>query len=244
MKTSLLVLASLVATGLALPVAAQDSKAPPPAAAGPPIQDPLAQAAYAIGLNLGMSLRRDGVDMDPRMILRGYQDGVAGAKPALSDDQMKAAVNQLQASVQASRQEKAAKAAEKNKADGAAFLKANAAKPGVVTLPSGLQYQIVKAGTGPMPKADDTVYANYTGTLIDGTVFDSSQSHGGPASFPVSGVIKGWTEALQRMPVGSKWRLFVPPELAYGDRGAGNGAIGPGAVLVFDVELVSIQPRA
>lgn len=244
MKTSLLVLASLLASGLTSSVAAQTAKAPPPTAADPgALQGPAAQAAYAIGLNIGMSLRRDGVAVDPRTIARGLEDGLTGAKPALTEDQMRSAVTQLQASVQARQQEKAALTARTNKTEGAAFLKANAAKPGVVSLPSGLQYQILKAGTGPTPKADDTVLCNYRGTLTDGAEFDSSQAHGGPASFNVSGVIKGWTEALQRMPVGSKWRLVVPADLAYGDKGAGAD-IGPGAVLVFEVELLSIQPKA
>jgi FKBP-type peptidyl-prolyl cis-trans isomerase FklB len=244
MKRSLLLLAGLLASGLAFPVAAQDGKAPPGAAAdGGSLQDPAAQAAYAIGVNIGTSMRGQGVEVDPRILARGLQDGLAGAKPALTRAQMEAAINQLQASAEARQHEKAAQAAQTNKAEGAAFLKANAGKPGVVTLPDGLQYQIVKAGTGPTPKGADTVSVNYRGALIDGKEFDSSQSHGGPASFAVSGVIKGWTEALQRMPVGSKWRLFVPAELAYGDKGAGPD-IGPGAVLVFDVELLSIQPQA
>jgi FKBP-type peptidyl-prolyl cis-trans isomerase len=202
----------------------------------------LAQAAYALGLNIGAALKRDGVPVDPRVISRGIQDGLSGAKPALTDEQMHAALAKVQTDVQARRQAEAAQASAANKTEGAAFLKANAAKPGVVTLPDGLQYQILKTGTGPMPKADDTVQVNYRGTLVNGTEFDSSQSHGGPATFPVTGVIKAWTEALQRMPVGSKWRLVVPSELGYGERGAGGG-IGPGAVLVFEVELVGIQPK-
>jgi FKBP-type peptidyl-prolyl cis-trans isomerase FklB len=203
----------------------------------------VSQAAYAIGLNIGVNLRRDGVAADLRLIMRGLQDGVSGAKPALTDDQMRAALTQVQADVETRRQEKAAQAAQTNKAEGAAFLKANAAKPGVVSLPDGLQYEILKAGTGPTPKAADTVLCNYRGTLIDGTVFDSSDLHGGPSSFNVSGVVKGWTEALQRMPVGSKWRLVVPAGLAYGEKGAGRD-IGPNAVLVFEIELLSIQPKA
>jgi FKBP-type peptidyl-prolyl cis-trans isomerase FklB len=243
MKASLLVIAGLLAVSFTSSVAAQETKPPPAAAAADPLQDTTAQASYAIGLNIGMSMRRDGVPVDPRAIARGLQDGLAGAKAALTEDQMHAAVAQLQASVQAHRQEKAAQAAQINKAEGAAFLKANAAKPGVVSLPSGLQYEVLKAGAGPTPKADDTVLCNYRGTLIDGAEFDNSQAHGGPASFSVSGVIKGWTEALQRMPVGSKWRLVVPANLAYGEKGAGAD-IGPNAVLVFEVELLSIQPKA
>ncbi|HLZ83308.1 MAG TPA: FKBP-type peptidyl-prolyl cis-trans isomerase [Caulobacteraceae bacterium] len=236
MKTSLLALAGLL-------VVAGSARAAGPDPLPDPLHDPTAQAAYAIGLNIGASLRRDGVAVDPATVARGLQDGLNGAKPALTEDQMRAAVAQLKASVDARQQAKSAQAAQTNKAEGAAFLKANAAKPGVVSLPSGLQYQVLKAGTGAKPKADDTVLCNYRGTLIGGAEFDSSDAHGGPASFSVGGVIKGWTEALQRMPVGSKWRLFVPAELAYGDKGAGPD-IGPGAVLVFDVELLSIQPKA
>jgi len=121
-----------------------------------------------------------------------------------------------------------------------AFLEANKTKEGVVTLPSGLQYKVLQAGTGPKPAATDTVVCNYRGTLLDNTEFDSSYKRGQPATFPVGGVIKGWTEALQLMPVGSKWQLFIPADLAYGDRGAG-GQIGPGATLIFEVELLSIQ---
>jgi FKBP-type peptidyl-prolyl cis-trans isomerase len=130
-----------------------------------------------------------------------------------------------------------------NKKAGDAFLAANKAKDGVVTLPSGLQYKIITAGTGPKPSATDTVVCNYRGTLIDGKEFDASAKHGGPASFPVNGVIKGWTEALQLMPVGSKWQLFIPPDLAYGAQGAGAD-IGPNATLVFDVELLSIKDKS
>ena len=131
---------------------------------------------------------------------------------------------------------------ETNKKDGDAFLAANKTKPGVVTLPSGLQYKILTTGTGPKPTATDSVVCNYRGTLIDGTEFDSSYKRGQPATFPVNGVIKGWTEALQLMPVGSKWQLFVPPDLAYGTRGAGN-EIPPNSTLIFEVELQSIQAK-
>ena len=139
-------------------------------------------------------------------------------------------------------EEKRLALAENNKKDGAAFLAANATKPGVVTLPSGLQYKILSPGTGPKPTATDSVICNYRGTLLDNTEFDSSYKRGQPATFPVGGVIKGWTEALQLMPVGSKWQLFIPTDLAYGDRGAGAD-IGPGATLIFEVELLSIQGK-
>ncbi len=200
---------------------------------------PQAQASYAIGLSIGGNLRTDGVTLDPDAFLRGVRDALANAKPALTADQMNAAVDKLQAEIATRRNEKMAAAAEANQAEGAAFLKANGAKPGVVTLPSGLQYQILTAGKGPKPTAADTVMCNYRGTLIDGKEFDASASHGGPASLPVGGVIPGWTEALELMPVGSKWRLFVPSDLAYGPQGAGDD-IGPNATLIFEIELLSI----
>jgi FKBP-type peptidyl-prolyl cis-trans isomerase len=150
---------------------------------------------------------------------------------------------ELQANLRKAQMEKMQKAGEKNKKEGETFLTANKAKPGVVTLPSGLQYKILQAGTGPKPTATDSVSCNYRGTLIDGTEFDSSYKRGQATTFPVSGVIKGWTEALQLMPVGSKWQLFVPASLAYGDRAA-SALIGPDATLIFDVELVSIQDKS
>jgi len=244
MKTSALVLASFLASSLALSAAAQDAKAPPEAATPVPdaLKDPTAQASYAIGLSIGAGLRRDAVTVDPAMLAQGVKDAVSGSKPLLSEDQMRAALTRLQADVQAAHQAKVEHAAETNKAEGAAFLKTNGAKPGVTTLPSGLQYEVLTTGTGKKPTADDTVLCNYRGTLLDGTEFDSSYKRGAPDTFPVSGVIKGWTEVLQKMPVGSKWRIYVPSELGYGEKGAGAD-IGPNAVLIFDIELLSIQPR-
>jgi FKBP-type peptidyl-prolyl cis-trans isomerase FklB len=139
-------------------------------------------------------------------------------------------------------QAKRSEESDANKKTGEEFLAANKSKDGVVALPSGLQYKILTAGTGAKPTASDSVECNYRGTLINGTEFDSSSKHGGPATFPVSGVIKGWTEALQLMPVGSKWQLFVPSDLAYGERGAG-GDIGPNETLIFEVELLSIKSK-
>jgi FKBP-type peptidyl-prolyl cis-trans isomerase FklB len=221
---------ALVAIGAA-PAFAQDSSARPA-----PTQ---AQTSYALGLNMGSGLRANGVAIDPEAFLKGVQDAIADRKPALSPDEMKAALSQLQADVQAYRVQKLAQAAAANKAQGEAFLKANGAKPGVTTLPSGLQYQVLTAGAGSKPKPSDTVLCNYRGVLIDGTEFDSSASHGGPANLRVDSVIAGWSEALQLMPTGSKWRLFVPSALAYGERGAGDD-IGPDATLIFDIELLSI----
>jgi FKBP-type peptidyl-prolyl cis-trans isomerase FklB len=198
--------------------------------------------SYAIGMNMGRSLKAQPVDVDPAIVARGLKDALSGAKLALTDDEAKAVLTELQGEVQKAQEAKMSQLSDANKKEGTAFLAANKAKQGVTTLPSGLQYKIEKEGTGPKPAASDTVVCNYRGTLIDGKEFDSSYKRGQPASFPVSGVIKGWTEALQLMPVGSKWDLYVPAELAYGDRGAGPD-IGPGATLIFEVELLSIQGK-
>jgi FKBP-type peptidyl-prolyl cis-trans isomerase FklB len=196
--------------------------------------------SYAIGLNVGKSLHRDDIDVDPKIVVQGLQDAMAGGAVLLTDDQIKTVMTDLQNQVRQKQEEKRQALAESNKKDGAAFLAANATKPGVVTLPSGLQYKVLTAGTGAKPTATDSVICNYRGTLLNDTEFDSSYKRG-PATFPVSGVIKGWTEALQLMPVGSKWQLFIPADLAYGERG--REPIGPNATLVFDLELLSIQPK-
>jgi FKBP-type peptidyl-prolyl cis-trans isomerase FklB len=202
------------------------------------------KASYAIGLNIGKSMHKDSVDVDTAILLRGLKDGLAGAKPLLTDDEARAAMVALQADLRKKQEEKMLVQGEANKKEGEAFLAANKTKDGVVTLPSGLQYKILTEGTGPKPAATDTVVCNYKGTLIDNTEFDSSYKRGQPATFPVSGVIKGWTEALQLMQVGSKWQLFIPSDLAYGARGGPGGGIGPNATLVFEVELMSIQAKA
>jgi FKBP-type peptidyl-prolyl cis-trans isomerase len=202
------------------------------------------KASYAIGLNIGKSMHKDSVEVDTSILLRGLKDGLAGSKPLLTDDEARAAMVTLQTDLRKKQEEKMLVQGEANKKDGEAFLAENKTKDGVVTLPSGLQYKILKEGTGPKPTATDTVVCNYKGTLLDNTEFDSSYKRGQPATFPVGGVIKGWTEALQLMPVGSKWELFIPSELAYGARGGPGGGIGPNATLVFEVELMSIQPKA
>ena len=196
--------------------------------------------SYAIGLNVGKSLHRDSIEVEPKFVLQGIEDALGNGKLLLTDDQIRTVMTDLQTQVRQQQEAKRLALAESNKKDGAAFLAANATKEGVVTLPSGLQYKILVAGTGPKPSANDTVVCNYRGTLLDNTEFDSSYKRGQPMTFRVGGVIKGWTEALQLMPVGSKWQLFIPPDLAYGDRGQGPG--GPNATLIFEVELVSIQP--
>ncbi len=203
------------------------------------------KASYALGMKIGGDLRRQGVDkaVDPALAARGLRDALAGSKPLLTEDEERAALTQLQTDVRDAQQAKAHEAGGANRKEGEAFLAANKSKPGVVTLPSGLQYKILTAGNGPKPTASDTVTCNYRGTLINGKEFDSSYKRGEPTSFPVGGVIKGWTEALQLMPVGSKWQLFIPSDMAYGDRGAAPD-IGPGETLVFEVELLSIgEPK-
>ncbi len=206
------------------------------------------KASYAIGMNIGKglkeSLKKDDVDVSSEILLRGMRDALAGNKPLLTDEEAQAVLTNLQTDLKKHQQEALAAAATKNSTAGTAFLAANKAKPGVVVLPSGLQYKVVTQGTGPKPTASDVVVCNYKGTLIDGTEFDSSYKRGKPATFPVGQVIKGWTEALQLMPVGSKWDLYLPPTLAYGERGTPNGGpIGPSETLVFEVELISIQPK-
>jgi FKBP-type peptidyl-prolyl cis-trans isomerase FklB len=200
------------------------------------------KVSYAIGMNIGTNLHRQSVDVDPKLLQQGLQDALSGGKTLLSEDEARATLTEFQTEVRKKQQEKMQQAGEANKKEGDAFLAANKSKEGVVALPSGLQYKILSAGTGPKPAASDSVVCNYRGTLIDGKEFDSSYKRGQPATFPVGGVIKGWTEALQLMPVGSKWQLFVPSELAYGDRGTGAD-IGPNSTLIFEVELLSIQSK-
>ena len=200
--------------------------------------------SYALGMDIGSkvgpSLKKQSVDVDPALVSQGLKDAMAGGKTRLTEEEAQKVLTDMQAEVTKQRQEKQEKAAAANKAEGDAFLAANKSKEGVITLPSGLQYKILKEGTGPKPVSGDTVSCNYRGTLINGTEFDSSAKHGEAAKFGVSQVIKGWTEALQLMPVGSKWQLFVPPSLAYAERGAGAD-IGPDTTLIFEVELLSIE---
>lgn len=195
-----------------------------------------------IGTTLGNTLKNQAVEVDWNLVYQGLKDSTSGAKTRLTEEEEKAVLTEVQNEVRKQQAEKAQQASTANKTEGEAFLAANKTKDGVVTLPSGLQYKILTAGTGLKPTASDSVACNYRGTLIDGKEFDSSYKRGQPATFPVSGVIKGWTEALQLMPVGSKWQLFVPSNLAYGERGAG-AEIGPNATLIFEVELLSIQEK-
>jgi len=202
------------------------------------------KASYAIGVNIGKDLQRDGVDVDPAFIQRGIKDAIANGKLALTDDEMKTALTALSADLKKKKEAEIAAAGEANKKEGDAFLAANKTREGVQTLPDGLQYKVLTTGSGPKPTATDTVVANYKGTLVNGTEFDSSYKRGQPATFPVGQVIKGWTEILQMMPVGSKWEVYIPADLAYGPQGPGRGPIGPNETLIFQIELVSIQPKA
>jgi FKBP-type peptidyl-prolyl cis-trans isomerase FklB len=198
--------------------------------------------SYAIGMNIGQSMKKDSLDLDPAIVSRGLNDALTGAKPLMTEDEAKTVMTEFRSEMMKKQQAAAQQAGDTNKQAGQQFLAANKTKEGVVTLPSGLQYKVLKEGSGPKPTASDTVVTNYRGTLIDGTEFDSSYKRGEPATFPVGQVIKGWTEALQLMPVGSKWQLFIPSDLAYGEIGPG-GEIGPNSTLIFDIELLSIQGK-
>jgi FKBP-type peptidyl-prolyl cis-trans isomerase len=212
-----------------------------PATAAAPLTTQKQKNSYALGMSIGLGLKKQGVadSIDSAIAVRGMREALAGGKTAMTEDEMKTALTQLRTQFQAAQEAKAHEAGSSNRKEGDSFLAANKAKDGVKVLPDGLQYKVLTEGNGAKPSANDTVTVKYRGTLIDGKEFDNSEKHGGTATFPVGGVIKGWTEALQLMPVGSKWQLFIPADLAYGDRGAG-GDIGPGATLIFDVELLSI----
>jgi FKBP-type peptidyl-prolyl cis-trans isomerase len=202
--------------------------------------------SYAIGMNVGSGIRttlsRQSVEVDLNLLTQGFKDAVEANKTLMTEDEARAALTQLQNELRAKQEEKQKLAAEANKKEGDALLAANKTKEGVITLPDGLQYKILTPGAGPKPAATDTVVCNYRGTLINGKEFDSSYKGGKPVTFQVGGVIKGWTEALQLMPVGSKWQLWIPPDLAYGDQQRGPD-IGPNSTLIFEVELISIEPK-
>lgn len=198
------------------------------------------KVSYSIGLEIGNNFKKQSIDVDADILARGMKDALSGSKPLMTDKEIQDTMTAFQKDMMSKQAEKAKALAEKNKKDEEAFLAENKKKEGVKTTSSGLQYKVIKDGEGPMPKATDTVTVNYRGTLIDGTEFDSSYKRGEAATFPVEGVIAGWTEALQLMKVGSKYQLFIPSNLAYGERGAGQ-AIGPNSTLIFEVELLSIK---
>jgi FKBP-type peptidyl-prolyl cis-trans isomerase FklB len=198
------------------------------------------KASYAIGVDLATNLKKQSIDIDPDIVFRGMKDALSGGKTLMSDEEIHETLTDVRKQVMENQAKEMKKVAEKNKKEGEAFLEANKKKEGVKTLPSGLQYKVIKEGTGKSPKVTDTVTVNYRGTLIDGTEFDSSYKRGQPATFKVDGVIRGWQEALPLMKEGAKWQLFIPADLAYGERGAGH-VIGPNSTLIFEVELISIK---
>jgi FKBP-type peptidyl-prolyl cis-trans isomerase len=198
--------------------------------------------SYALGMSIGTGLHRQGVPVDPAMVARGLRDAMMGGKTLMTEDEMKSTLQALRTEVGKEQAAKAHAAGEANRKESDAFLSANKTKEGVTTLQDGLQYKILKEGSGPKPTVNDTVTVNYRGTLVNGKEFDSSYKRGQPTTFPVGGVIKGWTEALQLMPVGSKWELYIPADLAYGDNPP-DPSIRPGDALIFEVELLSIAQK-
>src|ERR1044071_3520386 len=213
---------------LALPLFGQDKS--------PQLKDQKHKVSYSVGLQIGFNLSRQKVDINPDILAAGIKDAIAN-KPLLNPDQVK----EVMATFEKDMEQKQKEAAEKNKTEGAKFLEENKKKPGVKTTASGLQYKVLKEGNGPQPKPTDTVTVNYRGTLINGTEFDSSYKRGQPATFPVNGVIKGWTEALELMKVGSKYELFIPANLAYGERSV-SPDLAANSTLIFEVELLDAKP--
>src|SRR5213596_3411595 len=225
MKRFILILAVF---SLVLPLFGQEKSSP--------FKDQKDKVSYSLGLNIGFNLGRQNVPINPDALVAGIKDAIAG-KPQLTPDQIKETMTAFEKDME----QKQKTAADKNATEGTKFLEENKKKEGVKTTASGLQYKVVKDGTGAQPKATDTVTVNYRGTLIDGTEFDSSYKRGQPATFPVNGVIKGWTEALQLMKQGAKYQLFIPSNLAYGERAMGPD-IGPNSTLIFEVELLDAKP--
>ena len=229
------------------PAKAPASGAQAPAAKAPAAASELKtdkdKTSYAIGMEMGKSVQGQGLDVDTDLLVRGLKDALGDKQSLMTDDELRGVMTKLQNDVKQKQMAAQTAAAAENKAKGEAFLAENAKKAGVVVLPDGLQYKIMTPGTGKKPAETDTVLCNYKGTFIDGTEFDGSEKAGKPVPFPVKGVIPGFKEVLQLMPVGSKWQVFIPSSLAYGERGAGN-VIAPSSTLVFEIELVGIQDQA
>jgi len=196
--------------------------------------------SYIIGRDMAANFKKQGIDIEPEFLMQGLQEAMAGTQSNLSQEEVHQAMTELQQLMQSRQASSSNRLAEINQQEGEAFLAENKNRAEVITLASGLQYQVIREGTGATPTRNDKVTTHYHGTLIDGTVFDSSYERGQPATFPVNGVISGWTEALTQMKEGAKWRLFLPANLAYGSQGAGDD-IGPNATLIFDVELLSVN---
>jgi UDP-GlcNAc:undecaprenyl-phosphate/decaprenyl-phosphate GlcNAc-1-phosphate transferase len=218
-------------TFLAVPVNAQDQA---------PLKNDKEKLSYALGMDFGNQLKKQTIEIDPSLFAKGLNDLLSGGKTLMTEEEGRTAVANLQAEMKRKAAEARKADGESNQKGGEAFLAQNKSREGVVTLPSGLQYKILKAGEGKKPVDGETVEVHYRGTLLDGKEFDSSYSRGQPTTFQINSVIPGWTEALKLMPVGSKWQLFIPPQLAYGERGAGAN-IGPNATLIFEVELLAIK---
>lgn len=254
MRMPLVAIGAAALMTFSLACSAQNAKpaaaAPAKAVAAPataPVTDPALKTqkdkvSYIIGLNMGRSMKADNIEIDTDLLARGIKDALAG-KAAMTDAQIQETMMAFQNEMMERHANLTKEAGAKNLKEGEAFLAENAKKAGVKTTASGLQYIVVKEGTGPTPKADDVVKVNYRGTLIDGTEFDSSYARNQPVSFPVNRVIPGWSEGVQLMKVGGASKFFIPAKLGYGENGAG-GQIGPNATLVFDVELLSIEPKA
>lgn len=204
------------------------------------LKDEKIRTSYSVGYQVGGDFKRQGMEINPEILVRGIQDALKDAQPAMTEEEMRQTLVDLQKRVTAAQEESKRLQSERNLIEGDKFLAANAKKKGVTTLPSGLQYQIVTKGEGNPPKVTETVTVHYRGTLIDGTEFDSSYSRDQPATFALNRVIKGWTEGLQLMKPGAKYKLFIPPDLAYGERGAGS-KIGANSTLIFEVELLSVE---
>ena len=201
------------------------------------------QLSYAVGMGMGKNLERQGIEVDPDFLLKGLKDVLEKRKARLSDAEFQQTMRGLNSRLRDKKRKRQSQLGEKNKKEGAAFLARNSKKKGVITLPSGLQYRVLRKGKGKKPGPGDRVETHYQGTLLDGTEFDSSYKRGQSAHFPVKGVIASWTEALQLMSVGSKWRLFIPSKLAYGGRGSGR-MIGPHATLIFEIELLQMKDNS
>ena len=225
------IVGAIVSIGLLFGVCSAADKAEP--------KDQKDKESYSLGYQFGQALKGQGLDLNLDIYTSGIRDALGGKEPQMSQEEIRATIMDLQKRTMATQQKSLKEQGDKNLAEGKAFLAENGKKKEVKTLPSGLQYKVLSEGTGKTPRATDEVTVNYKGSLVDGSEFDNSYKRGAPANFRVDKVIRGWTEALQLMKQGSKWQLFIPPELGYGERGA--GPVPPNSVLIFEVELISIQ---
>lgn len=233
---------STTAPGAKAPTKGSPAESTPAKAAADasPLATQKDKLSYAIGMEMGKGVKAQGLDVDPKLLQQGLRDALSGDKSLMSEEEVRQVITSLQQEIRQKQAQAQQATAAENKAKGDAFLTDNAKKDGVVALPDGLQYKILTTGQGKKPMETDTVLCNYKGTFLDGSVFDSSERNGKPVPFEVKNVIPGFKEVLQLMPVGSKWQVFIPSNLAYGERGAGN-VIGPNATLIFEIELVGIQ---